>query len=285
MTQTILPHIAPEGLQRARGRAEVAMRADGGRNRLERLYQQGCAKAILPRSHARLPEAVLVNTSGGITGGDRLDYVMTAGDGAGLVVTTQAAERIYRAASGVGQIETRLTLGAGAELAWLPQETIVFDGGRLRRELEVDLAPDARFVALESFVFGREAMGETVGHAFVRDRWRIRRDGVPLHGDDLRFDIADPAATAGAARLADNRAVATLVLVAPDDAETLDRLVADARGLLGETTAGASRIGEGASGKIAIRIAAPSAYLLRRRLLPVISLFLDGLPLPKVWNL
>ena len=166
------------------------MRADGGRNRLERLYQQGCAKAILPRSHARLPEAVLVNTSGGITGGDRLDYVMTAGDGAGLVVTTQAAERIYRAASGVGQIETRLTLGAGAELAWLPQETIVFEGGAVARRLEVEMAEDAQLTALETVVLGRAAMGErvTVGH--ISDQWRIRRGGRLVLLDVLEDALA-----------------------------------------------------------------------------------------------
>lgn len=279
MTQTILPHPAPEGLQRARGRAEVVMRAEGGRNRLERLYQQGCAKAILPRSHARLPEAVLVNTSGGITGGDRLDYAMTAGDGAGLVVTTQAAERIYRAASGVGQIATRLTLGAGAELAWLPQETIVFEGGAVERTLDVEMAPDAQFTALESMVLGRAAMGErvTVGH--ISDQWRIRRGGRLVHAEALRASGDLAAATASPATLGGARAFATLVHAAPGAAERIDAV----RALLPEGPA----VRAAATTKpdlLILRFISRDAAPLRAALIRFLTAFRQD-ALPRVWSL
>ena len=143
----------------------------------------------------------------------------------------------------------------------------------------------ARFVGLESLVLGREAMGETVASGLFHDRWRIRRGGELVHADDLRFDLRHGEDFADAASLGLNRAVATLVAVTPDDGETCALLLREARALLAGASAGTSHIGGNGGGKIVIRLAAPSSYLLRRHLLPVVALFLRGQPLPKVWNL
>ncbi|MCK5749575.1 MAG: urease accessory protein UreD, partial [Oricola sp.] len=157
--------------------------------------------------------------------------------------------------------------------------------GRLHRELQVDLARDARFIGLESLVFGREAMGETVARGFFRDRWRIRREGRLVHADDLRFDLANPGDIVDPAILGPNRVVATLVALLPDDAESLDLAVASCRTRLAGTAGGVSRIGIGADAKIVVRLAARSSYVLRRHLLPVIALFLRERSMPKVWSL
>ena len=214
---------APARLQRARGRAEVAVSLRGGGIRLDRLYQEGCAKAILPRTHAPVPEVVLVNTAGGVTGGDRIDWRLAVGPGAALTATTQAAERIYRSAGGAARIETRIELGPGASLDWLPQETILFDAARLERRLEADLAEDASLTALEILVLGRGAMGETVATGLVSDQWRLRRGGRLVHAEALRAEGDLARATAGAATLGGARAIATLVHAAPDAEARLDR--------------------------------------------------------------
>ncbi|MER2508482.1 MAG: urease accessory protein UreD, partial [Amaricoccus sp.] len=159
-------------LQRARGRADVAFVFRRGASRLDRLFQQGCAKALRPRRGAGPPEVVLINTSGGIAGGDRLDWRLEAGPGAALVASTQAAERVYRSTGAVARVETRLALGSGATLDWLPQETILYDGARLDRRLEVEMAEDASLTLLETVVLGRAAMGETVAAAHFTDQWR-----------------------------------------------------------------------------------------------------------------
>lgn len=207
--------------QRARGCAEVAFTRREGATRLDRLYQAGCAKALLPRTHGADPEIVLINTAGGVTGGDRIDYGISAGPGSGLVATTQAAERVYRSTGGSARIETRLTLGPGARLDWLPQETILFDGGRLTRRLQADLAQDATLTALEMLMFGRAAMGEAVSTGALSDTWEIRRGGRLVHMEALRVigDIAR--ALAGSAALSGNRALATLVVVGPDAGDRL----------------------------------------------------------------
>lgn len=266
------------GLQRSRGRAEVSVRRDGGAIRLQRLFQQGCAKAILPRIHGPVPEAVLVNTAGGVTGGDDIAWTLAAGAGAALVGTTQAAERIYRSSGGAATIRTRLDLGPGASLDWLPQETIVFDGGRLDRTIEIDMAADARLIALETLILGRTAMGEAVTTGMISDQWRLRRDGHLVHAEALRAEGDLVRATAGAATLGGARTLATLVLAAPGATDMCDSV----RQLL-ESEAD---VAVGVSTKpdlLIVRLLAGDARPLRASLIRLLMM-LRGTGLPRVWS-
>ena len=155
--------------QRSQGHAAVGFVLVNSRGRLRDLRQEGSAKAILPHSGGSEPEVVFLNTSGGLTSGDRLSYAADLGPGVRVTATTQTAERAYRAGEGAAQLDVRFRVGAGGWLDWLPQETILFDGGRLARRLEVDLAGDAAFTGLETLVLGRAAMGETVASGAVSD--------------------------------------------------------------------------------------------------------------------
>jgi len=263
-------------LQRARGCARIAVRAEAGHTRLARLFQDGCGKIRLPKdARATGLEAVLINTAGGVTGGDRLEWAAEAADGARLTLSTQACEKVYRARDGAAEVRTTLTLGEDAELHWLPQETILFDGGALSRSLEADLAAGARLLAAEAVVLGRTAMDETVRTGALSDRWRIRREGRLVFADDLRLEgpIADLAAQAPV--LAGARAFASLLLVADDAARFLGPLRA-ALGPLG----GASAF----DGKLFARVTAPDGFALRRALMPALAVLRDGAPLPRVWS-
>ena len=154
-------------LQRSRGEADVGFHHDG----LVRLYQRGAAKALLPRSHGPAQEIVLVNTAGGITGGDRYRYGCAA-EASNVILTTQAAERAYRSStSDIAGMDVQLSATGGAALHWLPQETILFDGCRLGRRIEVDLDMTSECLVLESLVFGRHAMGETLANCHFTDHW------------------------------------------------------------------------------------------------------------------
>ena len=86
-----------------------------------------------------------------------------------------------------------LAADADAELAWLPQESILFDGARLSRRLDVDVAAGALTIK-EGVVFGRTARPELMRHGLFHDRWRIRRDGRLLLAENVRLD-GDIAAT------------------------------------------------------------------------------------------
>ncbi|PPQ34380.1 urease accessory protein UreD [Rhodopila globiformis] len=215
----------PVRLQRAVGELRVGVKRSGERTVLDDLRQAGCLKARFPRRvEPGWMDIVTLNTGGGVAAADRLDVAVAAGEGTQATVAAQAAERFYRALpqDAPSHVRTRLTLAAGAALEWLPQETILFDRSALDRRLEIDMAADARFLGVETLVFGRAAMGEAVRHAHLRDLIRIRRDGALLLHDTIRMDGAVDDLLHRAAIGQGARALATLVYVAPDAEAALD---------------------------------------------------------------
>ncbi|MGF1660409.1 MAG: urease accessory protein UreD [Rubrimonas sp.] len=266
-------------LQRARGRVDVAFALRDGASRLRNLAQEGSAKALAPRVAGPVPLAVLVNTAGGATGGDLFRWRAEVGAGAALTVSTQAAERIYRSTGADAQVETRLALAPGARLDWLPQETILFEGSRLSRRIDVEMAGDARLTAVEALVFGRSAMGERLTQGALSDQWRIRRDGRLIHAEALR--IADFGHALAARALAGGAlASATLLHVAPDAADRLDEaraLARDAR--RGEIVEAAASLKPGV---LIARFLSADARALRRALTGFLTAFRGEAP-PRVW--
>lgn len=271
---------AGAGLERAHGVARLGFVRRDGATVLHECYQEAGLRIRMPRpADGMPPEAVIINTAGGLTGGDRFDLAVSMGEGTRAVVANQAAEKVYRSAGGVGAFSTRITLAVRACLDWLPQEAILFDGAALDRRLAVEMAADACFLGVESVVFGRLARGESVEAAFLFDRWRIRRAGRLVYAEGLRFDgpvaarLARPAAGAGAL------AAASLVIVAPD-AEARLEPIRERLAALAETgvEGGASAF----EGLVSARLLAADPFALRRGLVQL----LEGLrgPLPRVWS-
>jgi len=261
--------------QRARGIGRIATQVLDGRTRLTTLFQEGCAKIRLPHTHDQSLQAVLINTAGGLTGGDDVAWHAKAAPGARMVLTTQACERVYRSLGDDARVSTRLEVGAGARLDWLPQETILYEGGRLNRSLEVDLAPDASFLGLEAIILGREAMGEAARGARLTDNWRIRRGGRLLHAEATRLS-ADPLERDGLSLLAGAGAFATLLYVGADAERKLDQV----RTLCTDRS-GASVVGE----RLLVRALAPSGLALRRIITPIIAALAGAGALPRLWHL
>ncbi len=204
---------------RAVGRIALSVRHVSGATRPERVHEAGMLRVRFPNGARRdMLDAVIVNTAGGLAGGDRAEIAMTAAAQAQLSVTTAAAEKIYRSLGPDTQITVKLKAGAGATIAWLPQETILFDRMRLYRTIDVALARDASLLMLEAVVFGRSAMGESVTSGSFLDRWRVRVDGALMFADAIRLDgkIAQPLAQRAMA--AGGIAIATVLKIpAADD--------------------------------------------------------------------
>ena len=224
-------------------------------------------------------EAVLINTAGGLTGGDRIAWEVDAAAGASITLTTQACEKIYRAGSGHARASATIRVGAGGRVAWLPQETIVFNRSAFVRTLDVELGEGAQALIIEATVFGRAAMGESVTDARFRDRWRVRAGGRLIHaeefsiGPDVRTALAGPAAAGG------GTAVATILLVADAAAGRLDAV----RAVVGEA-GGASAWNVGKTGKLLARLVATDGYTLRARLGRLVALLNGQAGLPKIWS-
>jgi len=173
--------------QRAIGAASLEVAAQG----LARLHQAAPLRVLFPTPDPGQPlEAVLVNVAGGLAGGDALEARVTLRDGAQALVTTPAAEKIYRSLGEAARIATRLEIGEGAALEYLPQEAILFEGGQLARRMEVELAPDGTLLAAESVVLGRIARGEVWSRGWLRDSWRLRQAGRLVWADALALDAA-----------------------------------------------------------------------------------------------
>jgi len=260
---------------RAVGRIDLAVKQHAGFTRRAHVFEDGPLRVRVPGAPAREAEAVIVNTAGGIAGGDRLAIAVTAGEGAALVVTSAAAEKVYRALGPAAEIGVTLNVGAGASLAWMPQETILFDRARLARSIDVELAADAQLLLAEAVVFGRTAMGERVADGSFIDRWRVRRDGRLVFAESVRLDGAIAARLAEPA-IAGGRVAAATVLVVPGD----DATVAAVRACGQDCR---SEVGVSAWNGIALaRLCAVDGATLRHDLALVLRT-LRGVPLPRLW--
>lgn len=221
------------GMQRAFGEARIALGLRDGRLHIGDLYQKSPARILMPRiDGAAGAEVVFINTSGGVAGGDVMRYAASASAGARVRVTTQAAERIYRALDSDAALENRLAASGGAALEWLPQSCIVFDGARLARRTQIDVSGGASVLAYDSLVLGRAAHGETMRTGAVRDDWRVRRDGRLVWADAFRLTGDIAARTSALALLGGRRAIGTFLYAADDAAALLERardLASDAR--------------------------------------------------------
>jgi len=231
-----------------------------------------------------IPAAVVVITSGGLAGGDQVAIKAGAGPGARALVTAQAAEKVYRSTGADTRVTVTLSAAEGAWLEWLPQETILFDGARLRRTTEVRAAPGARVMAGEFLVFGRLARGEVFRRGLLHEAWRVVRDGRLAWADVLRLDAEIPAVLDGAAGFHGARACFTLVYTAEDAPARL----AFVRDCLAHTpcTAGATVAGE----TLVARFHSPSPLMVRRAAAGLWTAFrheVGGLPaaLPRLWFL
>ena len=283
MPTAILP---PDRAEADAARRLATVRVDGGVSlrvvardgitAIADLAERGGWRAKFPDCSDGL-EAVLINTGGGLVGGDRVACTIDVGEHARAMIATQSAERVYRSLGPSAQITTTLTAAAGATLAWLPQETILFDSARLSRRLEVVVAAGAKVLIHEALVFGRGARGESIRQGEVDDRWRIRRDDVLVHAEatslsgDMQAALDRPA-IGGCAR-----AQATVLYIA-GDAE--DRLEA-ARAALGQPQARAAL--SAWNGILVARFLGQAPDAMRADVARLL-VYLRGEPLPRVWG-
>jgi urease accessory protein len=261
---------------RAIGRIALSIAADAEGSRRQRVHEEGALRVRFPNvANRHAPEAVIVNTAGGMAGGDRFDLDIAVGPGAKLAVTTAAAEKIYRSLGADTEIRVKLDVGSCGTLAWLPQETILFDQIRLRRSIEADLAPDAGLLLAEGIVFGRSAMGETLAHGYFFDRWRVRRGGMLVFAESLRLD--DAIAERLSQRAVAGGAVAIgSVLKVPGDEAAVAAVRAKEKDFAGE-------VGVSAWNGLALaRLVAPDGAALHHDLIAVLTAF-GNMPLPRLW--
>jgi urease accessory protein len=276
MSANALSHNETFAANRAVGHVALSVDNVLGATRRQRVHEAGSLRVRFPNPHASdMLDAVIVNTAGGMTGGDKFGIDVTVGANASLTVTTEAAEKIYRSLGPETEIAVKLDVARGAGLAWLPQETILFDQVRLHRRIDVDLEPDARLLLAEAIVFGRSAMGETITSGTLSDRWRVRRGGALVFAETLRLDGAIAETLAHRAVAGGGVAIATVLKSLANDDD-----VAAVRGLA-ETFRGEGGVSAW-NGLAVVRLVAPNGEMLRHDLMAVLKA-LSPAPLPRLW--
>ena len=274
-TDTTRAALATFAANRAQGAVKFAVRLRDGVTRRGDLHESGSLRVRFPSPEAEGLSGVFVNTAGGIAGGDRFEIDITAGEGARLTLTTAAAEKVYRASGPAAQLNIALKAEAGSHLAWLPQETILFDRARISRRIDIELAETASLLLCEIVVFGRAAMGERMLHGEFVDRWRMRRGGKLVFAETIRLDgdIGEKLARPAIA----NGGVATgTALIVPGDEALVDRIRQVAESFGGEVGISAW------NGFAMARFCAQDAARLRADMMSVLGCA-SGLALPRLW--
>ena len=265
----------PRARQRADAEARASFMRIGGRTERDRLFETGGLRWRFPRSSSPC-EVAIVNTGGGVAGGDCYRLSLTLSEDAEVEATTPSAEKIYRSDGAPARIATRLVLAPRARLFWLPQETLMFEGARLERKLEADMAGEAALVIAESLVFGRLAMGERRIDASLRNSWRVRRGGELVFADETRLKHAGAALDRKAVG-AGARALATIVASAPN----IEARLPDLRAALDAASDGVEAGASAFDGLIVARLLSASPSRLRAAL--IASIVALGGRKPRLW--
>jgi urease accessory protein len=259
---------------RAAGGVTLSVGTDGGRTRRTQVHEHGSLRVRFPNAQTNMLEAVVINTAGGMAGGDKFAIQITLEAGACFLAGTAAAEKVYRSTGPDATIALTIDAGPDSRCVWLPQETILFDRARLSRRIDVNLAEDASLIMAEAVVFGRSAMGEAVGVGRLIDRWRVRRGNRLIFAESVRLDgviggkLVEPAIAAGAI------AVAT-VLVVPGNDTKLVALRALSEQFVGEVGISAW------NGMALARFCAREGAALRHDVALLLASF--GTPVPRLW--
>jgi urease accessory protein len=259
---------------RALGAVKFDVALVGGLTRRRKLHESGSLRVRFPSPDGQRLSAVFVNTAGGIAGGDRFEVDIAAGEGSYLTVTTAAAEKIYRSHGPAAQVDIALSAASGAHLAWLPQETILFDQARVSRTIEIDLAASASLLLCEIVVFGRAAMGETMRGGHFTDRWRLRRGGRLTFAETVRLD-EDIGAMLKRRAVANGGAAIGTALIVPGDEATVARIRDACPSFRGEVGLSAW------NGFAMARFCAQNAAMLRADMIAVLGH--AGPALPRLW--
>lgn len=259
---------------RARGAVRFDVHARDGVTRRGALHESGSLRVRFPSPEDEGLSGVFVNTAGGVAGGDRFDIEISASDGSRLTLTTAAAEKVYRAPGPAAQLGIALKVAAGARLAWLPQETILFDRARVHRRFDIALDANASLLLCEIVVFGRTAMGERMDQGEFVDRWRLSRGGKLVFAETVRLD-GDIGAKLARSAVAKGGAAIGTALIVPGDEAQVERIREASESFSGEVGISAW------NGFAMARFCAQDAARLRADMMAVLAR--TGVALPRLW--
>jgi urease accessory protein len=166
-------------------RLEIGLR--GGRGIATSQFHQGALRVIRPHYLDESGQVcyVVVNPGGGYLGGDVYELDVDVAAGVRLLLTTQSATKVYRTPGSHAFQQTRLRLGPGASLEYLPDQLIAYRDASYRQHTVVELDGRASLVMGEIVTPGWSPDGTLFRYDEVRLRSDIYVDGALLALDNL----------------------------------------------------------------------------------------------------
>ncbi|RUR35489.1 urease accessory protein UreD [Vreelandella populi] len=171
-------------------------------------WREGATRLIQARHHGPLrvqrpfyPEGrdeachiYVLHPPGGLVSGDALTIKAHVERGAHALLTTPAANKLYKADSqGVAWSQhTALEVEDGATLEWLPQETIAFDGSKGEQRTHIALHGNARCLGWEVMALGRPASQLPYLSGRIEQHFSLTLDDQPLWLERQPLDPLHP---------------------------------------------------------------------------------------------
>ena len=268
-------NISQKKLEKSRGRLEIKIKDQN----LQKLYQQGSSKALMPDFHENLKQLMLINTAGGITSGDEYDYKFEI-DSSKLCISTQAAEKIYSGFGNPANLEINLNLLNNSSMFWLPKELILFNNCNLKRKINFNLSKNSNLFFCESIIFGRTSMNEVFENGYFSDIWSIHLEDKLIHTEAINTDLFNSKYLKNSSTFNNNYAVSTIFIAGDKFLNKVDSL-SETMTNDKNTTSDYSYWGN----KLVIRLLSKDSYNLRFAINKIISYFFEEKKIPKIWNI
>ena len=267
-------NISQKKLEKSKGRLEIKIKDQN----LQKLYQQGSLKALMPDFHENLKQLMLINTAGGITSGDELDYRLDI-DSSSLCISTQAAEKIYSGFGNPANLEINLNLLNNSSLFWLPKELILFNNCNLKRKINFNLSKDSNLLICENIIFGRTSMKEVFEKGYFSDFWNINIENKLIHTEAINTNFFEKKYLNSFSTLNNNSAIATIIIVGEKFLNNLNNL-SETLTNNENTTSNYSHW----DNKLIVRLLSKDSYNLKFAIDKLLSYFFEDSKIPKIWN-
>ena len=268
-------NISQKKLEKSRGRLEIKIQDQN----LQKLFQQGSSKALMPDIHENLKQLMLINTAGGITSGDEYDYKFEI-DSSKLCISTQAAEKIYSGFGNPANLNINLNLTNYSSLFWLPKELILFNNCNLKRKINFNLSKDSNLLLCENIIFGRTSMKEDFENGYFSDFWNINVNNKLIHTEAINTGLFEKKYLNSFSTLNKNSAVATIIIVGNKFLNNVNNL-SETLTNNENTTSNYSQW----DNKLILRLLSKDSYHLKFAIDKILSYFFEGSKIPKVWNI
>ena len=268
-------NISQKKLEKSKGRLEIKIKDQN----LQKLYQQGSSKALMPDFHENLKQLMLINTAGGITSGDEYDFKFEI-DSSNLCISTQAAEKIYSGFGNPANLEINVNLLNNSNLFWLPKELILFNNCNLKRKINFNLSKDSNLLLCENIIFGRTSMKEKFEKGYFSDLWNIKIDNKLIHSEAINTGLFEKKYMKSFSTLNKNSAVATIIIVGNKFLNNVNNL-SETLTNNENTTSNYSQW----DNKLILRLLSKDSYNLKFAIDKILSYFFEGSKIPKVCNI